>query len=95
MKAYVIAAETVKDEAMFGEYRKEVMSTIARFGGQFLARGGKCTILEGEWPNPRNVIIEFPSRAAAEGWYHSTEYQKIIGLRLNSTSGSLVILDGA
>jgi uncharacterized protein (DUF1330 family) len=94
MKAYVIATETVKDEAMFGEYRKGVVSTVAQFGGEFIARGGQLTILEGEWPNPRNVIIEFPSRAAAEGWYHSVEYQKIIGLRLNSTTGSLVILDG-
>jgi uncharacterized protein (DUF1330 family) len=28
MKAFVIAAETVKDEAMFSEYRKAVLPTI-------------------------------------------------------------------
>ena len=43
----------------------------------------------------RTVIIEFPSRESAEGWYKSADYQKIIGLRLKSTSGNLVILDGA
>lgn len=94
MKAFLIAAETVKDEAMFARYRKEVLPTIEAFGGQFIVRGGNLTALEGEWPHPRLVIIEFPSRAAAEGWYKSAEYQKIISLRLNSTAGSLIIVDG-
>jgi uncharacterized protein (DUF1330 family) len=95
MKAYVIAAETVHDEAVFAEYRKHVVATIEAFGGKFVARGGKLTLLEGDWPHLRTVIIEFPSREAAEGWYNSPEYQKIIGFRLKSTSGNLVILDGA
>ena len=95
MSAYLIATETVHDEAMFGEYRKQVIATLATFGGRFVARGGKLTVLEGEWQHPRTVIIEFPSRESAEGWYKSADYQKIIGLRLKSTSGNLVILDGA
>jgi uncharacterized protein (DUF1330 family) len=94
MKAYLIAVETVHDEAMFAEYRKQVVDTVKPFGGQFIARGGKATVLEGEWLHPRTVIIEFPSRESAEGWYKSADYKKIIGLRLKSTSGSLIILDG-
>jgi uncharacterized protein (DUF1330 family) len=95
MKAYVIALETIHDEAMFGEYRKQVAPTFAAFDGRFVARGGKFTVLEGEWQHPRTVIIEFPSREAAEGWYKSADYQEIIGLRHNSSRGNLVILDGA
>jgi uncharacterized protein (DUF1330 family) len=95
MSAYLIAVETVHDEAMFAEYRKHVVATLEAFGGRFVARGGKLTVLEGEWQHPRTVLIEFPSRESAEGWYKSADYQKIIGLRLKSTSGNLVILDGA
>ena len=95
MKAYLIAQETIHDEAMFGEYRKQVVPTLAAFEGKFVARGGKCTVLEGEWKHPRTVIIEFPSREAAEAWYNSPDYQKIIALRHNSSRGNLVILDGA
>ena len=95
MSAYLIAVETVHDEAMFAEYRKHVIATLEAFGGRFVARGGKLTVLEGEWQHPRTVIIEFPSRESAEGWYKSADYQKIIGLRLKSTGGNLVILDGA
>jgi uncharacterized protein (DUF1330 family) len=93
MKAYVIAAETIKDQAMFDEYRKEVVGTIGPFSGQFIVRGGNLTVLEGEWPHPRLVIIEFPSRDAAEGWYRSADYKKIISLRLNSSVGNVIIVD--
>lgn len=94
MPAYVIAAETVKDEATFGEYRAAVPETLRPFGGRLVARGGKLTVLEGDWPHPRLVIIEFPTREAAEAWYRSDAYQEIISLRLNNTSGNLVLVDG-
>ena len=93
MKAYVIAADTVHDAATMSEYGKVVAATIAAFDGKFLVRGGNRTVLEGEW-QPRTVILEFPSREKAEAWYKSDAYQKIIGLRLNSARGSLVIIDG-
>ena len=94
MKAYLVAAETVHDEELFAEYRKQVVATVDAFGGRFIARGGKQTVLEGQWQNPRTVIIEFPTREAAEAWYKSSDYQKIIGLRLKSASGNLIIVDG-
>jgi uncharacterized protein (DUF1330 family) len=94
MKAFVIAAETPKDELMFSEYLKAVPATLQPFGGKFIVRGGTLRLLEGEWPHPRFVIIEFPSREAAEGWYSSSEYQKIIGLRLSSSIGNLIIVEG-
>jgi uncharacterized protein (DUF1330 family) len=93
-KAFVIAAETVTDEATFFEYRQAVPATLKPFGGKFVTRGGNLKLLEGEWPHPRLVIIEFPSREAAEGWYRSPSYQKIIGLRQNSSFGNLVIAEG-
>jgi uncharacterized protein (DUF1330 family) len=95
MKAYVIAVEAVHDEAMFAEYCEQVPGTLVRFGAQFIARGGKWTTLEGQWQHPRTVVIEFPAREAAEAWYKSPDYQKIVGLRHKSSSGNLIILDGS
>jgi uncharacterized protein (DUF1330 family) len=94
MKAYVVAAETVNDEAMFDLYRKDVPKTLEPFGGTFVTRGGELTVLEGTWLHPRFVVIEFPSRAAAEAWYSSEAYQSIISLRHKSSVGNLVIVDG-
>jgi uncharacterized protein (DUF1330 family) len=94
MAAFVIATETIKDEATFAAYRQQVPATVAAFGGKFIVRGGNLTTLEGEWPHSRLVIIEFPSREAAESWYASADYKKIIGLRHQSSVGNLIIVDG-
>jgi uncharacterized protein (DUF1330 family) len=94
LKAFVIAAETINDEAMSAEYRKHVPATVAPFGGKIIVRGGAFTTIEGEWTHPRVVVIEFPSRSAAEGWYRSAAYQDIISLRLKSTTSNLIIIDG-
>lgn len=95
MKAYVIVQETVKDEETFTAYRNGVVATLEEYGGRFVVRGGRLTVVEGEWPHPRAVVIEFPSREAAEGWYHSPAYQKLLPLRLSSSVGNLVIVDGS
>jgi len=94
MKAYSIVQIEVTDPATYEAYRKEVMPTIAAFGGKFLVRGGKMTKLEGDWPFSRTVVIEFPSREAAEGWYHSPAYQKLLPLRLKASRGNFIIVDG-
>lgn len=94
MSAYVVVQESVTDQAMFDAYRKDVPATIAAHGGRFIVRGGALTVVEGQWPLPRLVIIEFPSRAAAEGWYKSPAYQKLLPLRLKSSTGNFVIVDG-
>ena len=95
MKAYSIVQLEVTDPVPYEAYRKDVLPTITAFGGRFLVRGGKVTTLEGDWPFPRTVVIEFPSREAAEGWYHSPAYQKILPLRLKASRGNFIIVDGA
>ena len=94
MSAYVIVQETVFDEEMFAAYGKDVPAMIAAHGGRFLVRGGALSVVEGEWKRPRVVVIEFPSRAAAETWYHSPEYQKVLPLRLKGATSDFVIVDG-
>lgn len=94
MKAYCIVYEFVDNPEMFEQYRKQVMPTIEAHGGRFVVRGGKFTVLEGDKPGERIALLEFPSRQAAEDWYHSPAYQKILPLRLNATRCSFVIADG-
>ena len=95
MKAYVVVQERIQDEETFADYRKAVVATLAAYDARVLVRGGALSVLEGEWTYPRLVVIEFPSRAAAEGWYRSPAYQKLLPLRLRSSVGNLIIVDGA
>ena len=93
MRALFIFLENVHDPEQFEAYRKVVVPTLEPFGGQFLVRGGKFTVIEGEWPHERMAILEFPSRAHAEGWYNSPAYQNILPLRLNSMTSNAIIVD--
>jgi uncharacterized protein (DUF1330 family) len=95
MKAYCIVYERqIHDPKMFEEYRKQVMATLEAYGAKFLVRGGKFTALEGEMPFERIAMLEFPSRKAAEDWYNSPAYQKILPLRLNAMEAQFIVVDG-
>ena len=90
MPAYIVVNETVTDPETFMKYAGAAGQTIVQYGGKILAAGPDSEILEGE-PGPVVVVIEFSSIEQAKSWYNSSEYQAIIGLRLASSSGWMVL----
>ena len=94
MSAYVIANVDVKDPVRYEDYRRLVPATIEKYGGRFIARGGRTEILEGEWRPSRLVIVEFPSVEQARAWWNSTEYAEARAIRQATSEGTLLILEG-
>ena len=94
MPAYLIANIEVTDPDGYRAYAERVGTTIAAHGGRYLARAGRCDVLEGDWQPGRLVILEFPSVEAAHTWYRSAEYEQVKPLRLANSRGQLVITDG-
>jgi uncharacterized protein (DUF1330 family) len=94
MSAYVIANVDVRDLEAYEAYRSRTRETIEAHGGRFIVRGGAIDVLEGEPEVHRLVIIEFPDREAARGWYESPEYQAILPLRTSTSTGALFIVEG-
>ena len=95
MAAYVLAEIEIVNPEGYKEYTKAVPATITQYGGKFLHRGGNIEVLEGDWPQRRRVIIEFPSMAAAKAWWDSPEYEKPKAMRRANSKGRLLLLDGA
>ena len=95
MAAYVIAEIEVTDPAVYEEYRKQVAAVNSKYGGRFLARGGRAEVLEGGGSAKRMVIIEFPSYEQARKWYRSAEYGPLIQLRQKASKGRLTLVEGA
>jgi len=95
MKAYVIAEIEVTDQAIYDDYRKQVLATIEKYNGRFVVRGGKTETLEGGWAPKRLVVLEFPSVEQATKWYRSPEYKPLIALRQRGARGRLVAVEGA
>ena len=92
-KAYWIGHVTVDDPAAYEAYRRANGVAFAKYGGRFLVRGGPQEVVEGQL-RPRAVVIEFPSRAAAEACYRSPEYQAALALRLPVSTADIAIVDG-
>lgn len=75
------------------DYLKRIDVTLDEFGGRFIVHGGELTPREGEWDGSV-VIIEFPSRQAANDWYDSPGYQAILRLRTDNSQSIATVVDG-
>jgi len=93
MAGYVVGKINIKDPVTYKEYTNHVQTTLDKYGGKFVVRGGQYEIMEGDWQG-RLVVIEFESSAAAKLWYNSPEYAIILPIRQKASSGDLIIVEG-
>jgi uncharacterized protein (DUF1330 family) len=94
MPAYVVAEVEIVNPEGYKTYTQQVGATVEKYGGRFLVRGGQAHPLEGEWPEVRRVIIEFPSVDRARQWWDSTEYAEPKKLRRANSKGRLLLIEG-
>ena len=94
MAAYVIVDIEITDQSIYEQYKKMVPSSIAAYGGKYLARGGACETLEGSWLPKRLVILEFESMARAKQWWESQEYSDAKGLRHKCANTMMIVTEG-
>jgi uncharacterized protein (DUF1330 family) len=94
MPASCIVDIDVADPAAFEEYRKAVPATVEKYGGKFLVRGGRMEVVEGSWRPKRVVVTEFPSLEQAKRWYDSEEYRALKALRLRTSKGNVILVEG-
>ena len=93
MKGYIIGRANIVDQQKSENYKPLAAAANKKFGGKYLARGGRFTTNEGiEYE--RNVIIEFPSYEKAKAAYESDEYKKALGVLGDGMERTLVIVEG-
>jgi uncharacterized protein (DUF1330 family) len=93
VSAYVLVEIEVIDPEAYAEYMPLAEASVKRHGGRYIARGGKTEALEGEWAG-RIVILEFESLDAARSWYHSDDYQAALPIRLRTSRGRMIAVEG-
>jgi uncharacterized protein (DUF1330 family) len=95
--AFMVGQIKVKDfPEYFERYASQVRAQAERFGGEFLVATTRAEVTEGEWNCNWTVVIRFPSKEAAMGFYHSPGYAPLKALRIDelTESGNLVLLPG-
>ena len=95
MAVYALVELEITNMEGMGPYVAAVSDTIAAHGGKYLVRAGNTERVEGDPGYPTKVVLEFPTMAAAKGWYESAEYQAILPHRLNNSKGNFVWAEGA
>lgn len=75
-------------------YIEAIDATLAPFGGRFAVHGGASKrVLEGDWRGDL-IMLAFPDRKAAEDWYASPDYRRILPLRTGNSDGDVMLIDG-
>ncbi|HST54518.1 MAG TPA: GNAT family N-acetyltransferase [Solirubrobacteraceae bacterium] len=95
MRYYAVAELDITDPGWVREYVAQVTPMVERRGGRYLARTAQIDKLEGE-RDPAQVflIIEWPSKEAAEGFYESDEYRPYRESRKQGARNEFVLVAG-
>ncbi len=92
---YVIADVRIDDPDEYKKYMSGAKPIVERFGGEFLVRGGEFQVIEGDYFQPRRlVVIRFPTKEVFESFYQSPEYQQVRQIRLPVSDMVMVGVEG-
>lgn len=94
MSSYFIAQIKIKDWDEYENYLRGFDQVFRQYKGKVVAVDDHPTVLEGEWPYTRMVIIRFPNEKETLRWYRSPEYQALIKHRLNASQANTILVQG-
>lgn len=89
----VFTRESTEDQVELDRYAGVVGASFDGRPVTFLAAYGPHRVLEGP-PVEGVVILEFPDREAAEGWYFSPSYQEAAQHRFRGATYRGVLVEG-
>ena len=93
--AYLIVESQVCDPELFKRYMGAAPEVVKSFGGEYLVRGGRMHVLEGDWQPPRMTVLRYPSFEQAQAMYDSPAYVHARSLREGTTACfNMVLVEG-
>jgi len=90
---HVIIDIKILNKDTYGEYIKKVPPIVKKFGGRYIARGGKITTIFGTWHPERVIILEFDNTEQVNNWLTSREYSEVSFLRETSTITNAILIE--
>ncbi|HYL36548.1 MAG TPA: DUF1330 domain-containing protein [Bryobacteraceae bacterium] len=94
MPAYLLVNVEVKDSTAYERYKHEVPALIRRHGGEYLVRGGKCEVIEGNWQPQRLVLFRFPNLQSIHAFFNDPDYQPLKDLRQRAAHTQAIAMEG-
>ncbi len=95
MKYYSVAEIDITDQSWVPAYVRDVTKLVEQSGGRYLARTSRIEKIEGERKAPQIfLIIEWPSKDAAEAFYESDEYKPYRQSRMEGARNEFLLVAG-
>ena len=95
MSVYLIAHNNIHSQERCAQYEAGFMEIFAQYGGKLLAVDEAPTVLEGQWPHTRTVLIRFADKVLADAWYKGDVSQQLARHRWEASLADVVISQGA
>lgn len=92
MTVYAVALIKVHDREAYRPYEENVLPILAKFNAKVIAFDEEPTIVEGDWPYTRSLIMSFQSPEDLNNWYNSPEYQALVRHRHAASTGQIAAL---
>ena len=95
MAAYLVVDTNITNPELYERYKVIAKPLVEKYGGEYLARGGKLSVKEDTlWAPIRMVLVRFPSMQHAETFYQSDDYQDVLKISKQSADRTVIILEG-
>ena len=93
--AYLLVEMHITDPEGYKAYMAAAPAAVKAFGGEYLVRGGRQQVLEGDWQPHRVAMLSFPSFEQARAFYDSEQYVLARAKRAGMTDYfNMVLVEG-
>jgi uncharacterized protein (DUF1330 family) len=83
--AYLVVEMKLSNPEQYKEYMARAPAVVKAFGGEYVVRGGRQEVAEGDWTPARLALVKFPSYERAKAFFESVDYQAVRAHRLGAT----------
>ena len=93
--AYLVVTMHITDPEQYKQYMAAAPAAVQAAGGEYLVRGGRHEVLEGDWHPARVAMLRFPSYEQAKAFYDGEMYRQARTQRAGATDYfNMVLVEG-
>lgn len=93
--AYIIVDMQITDLEQYKQYMAAAPAAVAAAGGEYLVRGGRFEVMEGDWQPARVAMLRFPSFEKAKAFYDGEMYRQARAKRAGATQFfNMILVEG-
>jgi uncharacterized protein (DUF1330 family) len=93
--AYIIVDMQISNPEQYKQYMAQAPAAVKAAGGEYLVRGGRFEVMEGDWTPARIAMLRFPSFEQAKAFYDGEMYRQARAQRDGATQFfNMILVEG-